>query len=96
LELICADRPRYVDVSQTIHRYAAALISVTAAELAGPLRAATSTHSREMSCVRCVPYSSIFRFLTPISAFSGWFDIGLLEQRGVDMVVRKHQLQQSV
>jgi DDE family transposase len=24
--------------------------------------------------------------------FSGWFDIGLLKQRGVDIVVRKHQL----
>lgn len=24
--------------------------------------------------------------------FSGWFDIALLQQRGVDVVVRKHQL----
>jgi hypothetical protein len=27
--------------------------------------------------------------------FSGWFDIALLEQRGVDMVVRKHQLRST-
>jgi len=27
--------------------------------------------------------------------FSGWFDIALLQARGVDMVVRKHQLRSS-
>jgi putative transposase len=46
--------------------------------------------------------NSLFRQLYPTLAegdmvladryFSGWFDIALLRQRGVDMVVRKHQL----
>jgi hypothetical protein len=27
--------------------------------------------------------------------FSGWFDIALLAQRGVDVVIRKHQLRIS-
>ena len=46
--------------------------------------------------------NSLFRELYPTLAegdvvladryFSGWFDIALLRQRGVDMVVRKHQL----
>jgi hypothetical protein len=46
--------------------------------------------------------NSLFRQFHPILAegnvvladryFSGWFDIALLRQRGVDMVVRKHQL----
>jgi hypothetical protein len=46
--------------------------------------------------------NSLFRQLYPTLAegdvvladryFSGWFDIALMRQRGVDMVVRKHQL----
>ena len=46
--------------------------------------------------------NSLFRDLHPTLSegevvladryFSGWFDIALLRQRGVDMVVRKHQL----
>jgi putative transposase len=49
--------------------------------------------------------NSLFRELYPTLAegdvvladryFSGWFDIALLRQRGVDMVVRKHQLRHT-
>ena len=49
--------------------------------------------------------NSLFRGLYPTLAegdvvladryFSGWFDIVLMQQRGVDMVIRKHQLRRT-